>query len=286
MAVPTIADISPTPVPYTGRRLVRVEGTGFNTWAVPAPNAGMEADIDGVATTVRVCSGTLCFVTTTLYTGEGPTHTAQLKLRNLDSSGDPVPGEEVVASLPYAKEAFVHPDAAPFAEQVITGLVTRMLAHYNFPVTLSADVDYTPDGFIVRKVEEPPAIAITDFVLELADDQRIDELVNAERAYRDTLLFKLRSSFLLVSRSSGEALRYLTALYQFQRRVPYLEVEGVRVKFKLDNRADLAFNVGEGIKTWSVGFSLDPIVIECPEDIGLAFEALEVSIETTKLDGG
>ena len=100
--------------------------------------------------------------------------------------------------------------------------------------------------------------------------------------YRDTLCFRLSGSFLIGCNTTEEAMRYIVTLFQFQRRTAYFTVDGVRVNFEVEDAADIAFNIGEGIKSWTLGFQLSPIVIECPEEIDLAFEALSWDIEMSK----
>jgi len=206
-----------------------------------------------------------------------------LRIANLDAAGAEVAGENVSTTITVSKDAILHPDDAPHLQQVFIEFVRRLRSNYKIPITTAADVDYTESGEIVRIIAEPPGIALTDFDLERIRPNEPEYQVYGERIYRDTLCFRLNGNFLVGCNTSEEAMRYIVTLFQFQRRTPIFTVDGVRVKFTIDDRAQVAFNIGEGIKSWALSFTLEPIVVECPEEIELAFTALTWDIETSKL---
>lgn len=280
MAVPTISSVTPSSIPPMSGAMIKVEGTNFNFWtSLPVPNAGMSATIGTATAAVKVCDGTLLFVvapTRDAVEGKTGPETLTLTLKNLDADGDPVPGEEVSASIVYDTEAFIAPDAEPFICKVLRKFATGMKAHFNIPVAMSTDVDFTVDGEMLRVTPEPPAIVVTDFSLEKSA-MTVDQVVKDLRRYRNSMIFTMRGSLTIVAKNFYNALAYFAAVQMFHQRSPYFQVEGLeglKVKFRLDNRAEMGLNVREGIKTWSVGFSLEPVIVETPEEIDIAFLAL------------
>ncbi len=205
-----------------------------------------------------------------------------VRIANIDIDGNEVAGENVETTLTVSKDAVIHPDAQPHLQQVYLEFLNRLVSNYKIPITTSADVDYTESGQLVRAIADPPGIALTDFDLERMYEGAPEVMVYNKRVYRDTMFFKLGGVFLLGCNTTEEAMRYIVTLFQFQRRTPYFTVDGVKITFKVDDSADIAFNVGEGIKSWTLGFSLYPIVVECPEEIELAFTALTRDIEVSK----
>jgi len=205
-----------------------------------------------------------------------------LRIANLDAAGVEIAGENVETTITVSRDAIVYPDAQPHLQQVFFAFIDRLISNYKIPVTTAADVDWTESGQLIRTIAEPPGIALTDFDLERIRPSEPEYHIYASRIYRDTLCFQLNGAFLIGCNTTEEAMRYIVTLFQFQRRTPLFTVDGVRVKFEVDDRAEIAFNVGEGIKSWTLGFSLSPIVVECPEEIELAFTALAYTIEASR----
>jgi hypothetical protein len=264
---------------------MQVAGTNFHVTAIPAPNPGMKAYIDGAETTVSVLSETLALVVSLPVTdlvGEIVERDATLRLVNIDENGAPITGEEATKGFKYSKEVMLAPAEMPFICELYLSLLQHLVGNYKITVAQSTDADYTIEGELLRVIGQPPAIILSDFALEETRITHADPVVDGKR-YRYTLYFILSGTFVVVARNFEDALRYIVSLYQFQRRVPYLEVQGVRVKLKLDKRSSSALNIGEGIKAWTVGWTLEPVVVECPEELDVMFEAAEVLLETYKL---
>ncbi len=281
MAVPTITSFSPSTVPPLAKRMVRVVGTNFKVWPIPAPNGGMWATVDGAAVTIKVCSPTLAFLFMPYVEQRGP-YDATVVIGNLDSAGAHVAGESATKKIVVSSEAVVSPDAEPHTAAVLRRLEQLLKVHFNIEVAYSTDVDYTRDGEVLRVIAKPPALILADLVLGKSDIAPADLLISSERIYRDTLIFKMRGNFIIVAEKINDSLRFQAALYLFQKRVPYIDVDGIRTRFALDTSSTLGQNVGEGIKTWSLGFALEPLCIEAPEEIDIAFLALTDGIITTE----
>jgi hypothetical protein len=284
VAVPTISTITPSTLSPMARAIMKVEGTGFNVPTIPIPNPGMKAYIDGTETTIGVCTESLAYVASIQIKDliDVESRAATLRLVNIDAIGDPIPDEEVEAEVTYTKDAILKPAESPFICQAYLDLIRYLRSNYKLTIAQSTDFDYTLEGELKRVVPEPPAIVLSDFALE--EDRTIyAEPIEGGKRYRYSMYFTLRGNFVVVAKKFEDSLRYLISLYQFQRRVPYLWVEGVKVRLKLDKSAGAAVNIGEGIKAWTLGFTLHPIVVEDPEAIDVVFKAAEVLLETYKI---
>jgi len=285
MAVPTITTLTPSTVHPLAKAIVRIDGTNFHVPSLPAPNPGMKAYIDGIETTIAVCTDKIAFASSLPVTDlvdDTITKTVKLRVVNIDDDGAPIMGEYAEKNIVYSKETMLSPQEQPFICELYLSLLQHLRGNYKITIAQSTDADYTLDGELLRVIGKPPGIIISDFALEETRVTHADPVEDGKR-YRYTLYFILRGSFVIVARNFEDALRYIASLYQFQRRVPYLTVQGVRVKLKLDKRSSSALNVGEGIKAWTVGWSLEPVVVECPEELDVMFEAAEVLLETYKL---
>lgn len=281
MAVPTIISFSPSTVPPLAKWMVRVNGTNFKVWALPAPNAGMWATVDGVAATIKVCTSTLAFLFMPYVEQSGP-YDATVVIGNLNFTGGHVAGESATKKIVVSSDAVVSPDAEPHTAAVLRRFMDLLKVNFNIEIAVATDVDYTLDGEILRLIAKPPALLIGDLILDKSDIAPANLLISSERIYRDTLIFKMRGSFIVVAKKVNDSLRFLAALHIFHKRVPFIDVDGIRTRFALDNSSTLGQNVGEGIKTWHLGFSLEPLCVEAPEEIDIAFTALTSGTITTE----
>ncbi len=174
MAVPTITTITPNAGLSSGQTLVEIVGTAMRLPPSP-PESG---PTDGyVPITVNVLFAGLRATNVNVRTDPSnppdgtivscltPPHEpgiVDFTLRNLDDSGDPIPGEEVVAVGAFT----YHPEDLT-READLTRLVRTLLREFkaqvmeNVSLTVSTDYDDTPeDQLHIAAVSELPTLVL------------------------------------------------------------------------------------------------------------------------------
>ncbi len=155
MAFPTLGSVSPTAGPASGGDLVRLRGTGFAE-RVQALFGGVPATV----LNVREAGGESFADVRT------PAHlpgAAEVVLRNLDSDGAPVPGEEASLAGAY------HFQRAPIVREAdLTRVVRALLRELkrqvieNVSASVALDYDDTPsDGLNVVAVAKLPSLVLS-----------------------------------------------------------------------------------------------------------------------------
>jgi|WetSurMetagenome_2_1015567.scaffolds.fasta_scaffold143382_1 hypothetical protein len=159
VAVPTITGVSPSPI-YTGGQLIAITGTGFRTryptppetphpWPTPRPTVAVL--VDGRAANrvlVESSSRLTCVV---------PSHapgSCVLTIKNLDSDGVPISGEQVSASnlLTFERvDLTLKTDLARVIEALETELKNQVIDNVSF--TTSVDYDSDPDVTVFAGVD-------------------------------------------------------------------------------------------------------------------------------------
>jgi len=187
MAVPTITAVSPAVGLPGGGYLVKITGTGFRTWTIPAASAGPGAAyVSPVA--VRFGGAESEYVVavsdTVVYArvpqtplevvqpdyGEGA---VDVEVRNVDASGVDVAGEVVTAAGAFAyqrPQLAVESDLQRLTRTMLRALRAQVIAN----VSITTHTDYADSDklefvdAIARTVAEMPALVI--FGVTLSDD--------------------------------------------------------------------------------------------------------------------
>ena len=170
MAVPTFAAVMPNAGPSAGGNAVKITGTGFRLYVPPAYGyvgtlvpSRVQVLFGGiVAPKVDVMSAMELWAEPPSYIGnyrEDAFSPVALTLTNLDDSGIPIPGEQVVtaAVYTYTREALRAPTleiASPFAR--ITRALIRLLQQQIMSLSgIMTSTDYSADGIVITKAGVP-----------------------------------------------------------------------------------------------------------------------------------
>jgi hypothetical protein len=177
MAIPTITGVDPAIGWAKGKELVKITGTDFRLYE--APDSGDTNDITQIQTVsvlfgsnacdaVYVNSATELVALTPAYTGDysaDPLAAVDITVRNLDDDGDPIAGEEVVASSAYTyKREPLRPPTLPVRSpfvRVPEDLIVLLRRYIMTNSGLSTHTDYSSDGIAVVEAEVP-SLFLTD----------------------------------------------------------------------------------------------------------------------------
>lgn len=182
MAVPTISSIAPTSGHSGGQTLIEIVGTNFAlppdppaTGPTTAPGPSLSVTIGGRACTqIAVVSPTLAYALTPR--GE-PGSAKDLVLKNLDTTGAPIAGEEV--TLPAAF-SFVRPDLtqeghlATTIRTLIQELTRQIVPNVYFTTHTDFDSE-TGDALNYAYVAAMPALILGNVDIIENRDQHTDE---------------------------------------------------------------------------------------------------------------
>ena len=298
MAVPTLTGITPTSGPTAGGDLVRISGTGLAAQVVVLFD-GLAGEVLGI----RDEAGASVADVRTPPHAEG---TVDVVLRNLDDTGEPVPGEEATLSGAYR---FLRPRIV--AESDLTRLVRTLLRELkrqvlaNVSMTVSVDYDDTTvDGMNVVAISKLPSLVLSG--PRVAEDRFFStnephedvvagaagpELVRRRPPYTVDLVFTLTAA----SDRTVELLNLMAAVATFLNRNRWVEMPrdpaepaaGVArwemdpdgdFQTRLDGPDDVrAFTCGLVVR----GFDLDEGL---PLDVGRA--VVETELQTEALPSG
>lgn len=244
MAVPTITSLTPSEGPAGGGSLVRIDGTNFRTYTPPsygyvggtAP-VYVEVQFNGQdALKVDVESSTSLWVQPPLYTGDLHVKVfprISVRVRNLDDSLVPIPGEEATktSAYQYVREALRPPTLAtesPFV-RVTEALLLYFKRQLLFDSGMTTHTDYSAFGIEVAKMDIPsvflqgPDVAQDDYGFEC------ESVEDAEGS--DVYVYPYPSMYMLEYRVIGTAngdveyMRLMAAVARVIRKYPWLTLE-------------------------------------------------------------
>lgn len=162
MAVPTIDSLTPATGLTGGGELISIAGTGFAS--------RIEVSIGGTSSR-RIVGVTSLGDLAIFEAPPGDAGAADVVLQNLDSAGDPVPGESVTLAGGYA---YTLPDLVP--DSGITQITDYMLRRlrrlvpdgHSGPDSIAVDYDDAPgDGLRVLSLSKVPGLSLTGPRLEV-----------------------------------------------------------------------------------------------------------------------
>lgn len=251
MAVPTIAQISPTTGPTLGDFVIGITGTNFNVPAVPAfgtslpwPQQGtpsVQVLVDGVpAENVQVFDST--FITCAM-----PKHAVgavPIVVNNLDATGKPIAGETVTraAAFTYALPIFTNDYDSDLARVVHTLLREIKKQFLQADVTYAVHTDYDPDTgdeLHVTKFAKLPGLSLVGPDLEenrfysnnvqtevddpatVGADGVATDFVETRAPYTVDLLF----SVIGASDNKGELLNMMSGFIMFMHKNKFLVMD-------------------------------------------------------------
>lgn len=174
MAVPTITVVSPNGGPVAGFTLVQIMGSGFQlppapplSGKVPTPNPSVEVLFGtSLATRVAVTSSAriLALVPVSPLPDSAPAGAVDVTIRNIDQSGNVIPGETVTAAGAYT---YALPNLNRVPEYELTRLVRTLIRSFRKQVLPAGiyhtvNTDYSDDPASgMTALAELPAIIIS-----------------------------------------------------------------------------------------------------------------------------
>lgn len=311
MAVPTIATVTPSPVISTSRAQVTITGTNFNLWPdIPFPNAGVAvffrfgsdeylADKIGVidATEIR------CEVVPYMGAHTAASFEADVRVVNLDASGNPVPGESVTLANAIT---YIHDDHLPggtgqrsFLERVFSEYLRLLNVTIKANIGIAAHTDYHPEGVIVHFDVDLPAVVITDVSMSLLPqtpyDPDRDRTEGQEAEYLPSDYAWLRFTVVPLADNVREGIALAEAVSRFGQRVRRIMVPKgpgstarLQIRHYLDPMPDFMFNADVGTSQSAFAVRLGPVPIESPEVVDRVYgmeEALVHAWANVELTG-
>jgi len=292
MTVPTISSVTPNRGPCAGGNVVRVAGTGFAPWV------GVEVGPGRAQLVPTWIVSELSLADVCVPPGEaGP---ADLRVRNLDEAGTPIPGEDALAphGYLYARPQLVtESDLTRLVRVLLRDLKREVLA--NTGIAVSVDYDDTPtDGLNVVAMATLPSLVLSGPTLRenrtLSTNVLRERPLDADEAERLRAPYTVDLAFRLTGASTRttELLNLAAALGPFLSGRQWLEVardpeapEGDTVRYELDPDGELRTRLDAG------GGKADARVFTCGLVVrgfdladGLAFERTR-RVEETRVRG-
>lgn len=297
MAVPTISSFSPTSGPAGGRNLVTISGTNFLVPAAPATTGAIQAAAPRTvrvkfaaeeASTVDVVSSTTLRIQAPAYRGDpdAGNHVAvAIEVTNLDSAGNPIPGETVTlaAAYTYTRASLRPPAVTPLLVTTTGELIfaLRRQIHPNvFPAT---HTDFGEVGAVQIAPARLPSLFLTgpdvdqDFIrnsIEREDHRSVQTGSLVDR-YLPMITLSLHFGIAGLSDNSQEILALAQALEEFAIRTPFLYVPKNPIdaaqgqhRFELELVEEPKFSIvasRSNLRSFTASLAISDVPVELPE---------------------
>lgn len=295
MAIPTITAVTPGEVVSNSRAQVVITGTNFNLWpSLPVPNAGVLVYFvfgteEFLADHIGVISDTEIRCQVVMYMGSesATAFTADVKVVNIDTSGDPVVGEEVtsVDAVTYVRDAHLSGDRGQlsFLERCFQEFMRMLDVTFHAEIALATHTDYHPEGTIVHFTTSYPAIGITNISAEQLPhtpyDPDFDREEGQEEEHLATEYFWIRCSLIPISDNAAEVHALWEAMVRYGQRVRQIHVpkgpapsDRLTMEFRLDPAPDFGFTTNVGVAEATFSAKMGPVPIESPEVVNRVYE--------------
>ncbi|MCP4678646.1 MAG: transcription factor, partial [Deltaproteobacteria bacterium] len=219
MAIPSITSISQADGPSSGGDIVRVSGVDFAS-SVSVLFGDVEAVVVFVNSTPCVAD---------VRTPAHAPATVDVTLRNLDSNGDPIPGEEVVLADAYRfvrEEIVRESDLTRVVRHILRRLKKQVLENTSISVSVDYD-DSVIDGLNIVALAELPSVVLSGprlrenkfFGTYEAREELIDGVFGPEVIrHSPPLTMDLEFSLTVASDRTAELLNLMAATATFLNR--------------------------------------------------------------------
>lgn len=301
MAVPSIISVTPSTIIATTREQVVIAGSNFNLWPdIPFPNAGVAVFFvfngdEFLADHIGVIDDTEIRCQAVMYMGDHKADPMQadIKVVNLDASGDPVVGEvdTLANAFTYIKDDHLPGDTGQWdlAVRVFREYLRLLNVTLHANIGIATHTDYHPEGTIVHFEVDFPAIGITDVSAELIPQTRYDPDADREEGqeeeYLPTQYVWLRFTLIPMADNPMEAISLTGALLRFGQRVGQIQVpkgpgssDRLVLKHSLDPMPAFVFNAAVGTSQSSFSVRLGPVPVESPEVIDRVYPLEEALV--------
>ena len=299
MAIPVISGISPATGPTAGGDLTRISGSSF-----AAQVEVLFGDAPGEVISVREEAGV------SLADVRTPTHaeaSVDITLRNLDASGIPVPGEEIVLPDAYRflRPRIVHEsDLTRLVRGLLRDLKQQLIANASMTVSVDYD-DTTIDGLNVVAISRLPSVVLSGPKVNenrfFSTNEPHEDVVpgsNGPELLRRRPPFTVDLSFTITAASDRtvELLNLMAAVATFLNRNRWFDLprdpedESVgTVRWEMDPEGDFQTRLDgpDDVRAFTCGFVVRGFDIDegLPLDLGKAVAELGLDTEAIAPEG-
>jgi len=293
MAIPVISSISPATGPTAGGDLARVSGVNF-----AAQIEVLLGDAEATVISVREESGDSI---ADIRTPSRIAGTVDLVVRNLDTAGVPVPGEEAVQADAYrflAPQIIREADLTRLVRGLLRELKKQILANASMTVSVDYD-DTTIDGLNVVALSRLPSVVLSGPKVSenrfFSTNTHHEDVVpgsSGPELLRRRPPFTVDLSFTITAASDRtvELLNLMAAVATFLNRNRWFELprdpedeDAGTVRWEMDPEGDFQTQLdgSDDVRAFTCGFVVRGFDIDegLPLDLGKAVVELDVGAE-------